>query len=405
MSWALALLGIAALILLHEVGHFAVAKAVGMRVERFSLFFPPIVFRVRRGETEYAIGAIPLGGYVKIAGMNPEELTGEGSAFQKVVGAIEGAPVTAAQSEGTPAPDAAPSAPDPELVRRAYYNQPVWKRVAVIFAGPGVNILIAFGLFWAMLAAGNVNAANTLESLNPSVKAVRARVPTTSVGGVIKNEPADGVLREGDEILAIDGHKVTVASAQATITADRCAGALTEGCRAKKPISLSVRRDGHTLDLSVYPRYDAHADKMLVGFDFGEAVKPFGVLATAGTALHEMWAATTSMLGNLKRAFTSSKVRHELHSIVGITEVTHEAVSAGAGYALVFLGFISLVLAVINLFPFLPLDGGHILWALAEKVRGKRVSLVAMYRYSSVGIVLLLFLVVNGLSNDIGRIT
>ena len=69
-----------------------------------------------------------------------------------------------------------------------------------------------------------------------------------------------------------------------------------------------------------------------------------------------------------------------------------------------FLGFLSLILAVINLFPFLPLDGGHVLWSLAEKVRGKRISLLAMYRYSSVGIMLLLFLVVNGISNDIGRL-
>jgi regulator of sigma E protease len=406
MSWALALLGIAALILLHEVGHFAVAKAVGMRVERFSLFFPPIIFRVRRGETEYAIGAIPLGGYVKIAGMNPEELTGEGSTLQRVVGAIEGgssASESAGQTESSdPHSLAQVAAPDPEFLRRAYYNQPVWKRVAVIFAGPAVNILIAFGLFWALLALGNVNAAGTFESLNPSIQ---TRMPTTSVAGIIKHEPAEGVLREGDKILAVDGHRVTVASAERLISADRCGGTQTEGCQATKPVSLTVRRDGRTLDLSVYPRYDAHARRMLVGFDFGEAAKPFGVLAAGGTAVHEMWDATTSMLGNLKRAFTSSKVRRELHSIVGITEVTHEAVAAGAGYALVFLGFISLVLAVINLFPFLPLDGGHILWALAEKVRGKRVSLVAMYRYSSVGIILLLFLVVNGISNDIGRIT
>ena len=74
MSWVLTILGIVALIVLHELGHFAVAKAVGMRVERFSLFFPPTLFSVRRGETEYAIGAIPPGGYVKITGMNPDEL-------------------------------------------------------------------------------------------------------------------------------------------------------------------------------------------------------------------------------------------------------------------------------------------------------------------------------------------
>jgi regulator of sigma E protease len=77
---------------------------------------------------------------------------------------------------------------------------------------------------------------------------------------------------------------------------------------------------------------------------------------------------------------------------------------AGAGYALVFLGYVSLVLAVINLFPFLPLDGGHIVWSLAEKLRGKRISVGAMYRYSSVGLILLAFLVISGVSNDIGRL-
>ena len=76
VSWVLTILGIVALIVLHELGHFTAAKAVGMRVERFSLFFPPTLSRVRRGETEYAIGAIPAGGYVKITGMSPEEIAG-----------------------------------------------------------------------------------------------------------------------------------------------------------------------------------------------------------------------------------------------------------------------------------------------------------------------------------------
>jgi regulator of sigma E protease len=90
--------------------------------------------------------------------------------------------------------------------------------------------------------------------------------------------------------------------------------------------------------------------------------------------------------------------------LVGVTEYAHETVVAGAGYALVFLAYISLVLAIINLFPFLPLDGGHVLWALVEKVRRRRVSLVAMWRFSSVGIVLLMFLVISGVSNDISRL-
>src|SRR5918993_3275476 len=116
MSWLLAFLGFAALIILHELGHFAAAKAVGMRVERFALFFPPLAARVRRGETEYAIGTIPLGGYVKITGMNP--------------------------AEDIP----------PEVAHRAYFRQPVWKRIVVIGAGPLVNIVLAFLILWAVFA-------------------------------------------------------------------------------------------------------------------------------------------------------------------------------------------------------------------------------------------------------------
>src|SRR5881227_4035966 len=108
MSWLLAFLGFAVLIILHEAGHFAAAKAVGMRVERFSLFFGPLLLKWRRGETEYGVGPIPLGGYVKISGMNPREDL------------------------------------PPEVIPRAYFNQPVWKRIVVILAGPVVNIVIAF---------------------------------------------------------------------------------------------------------------------------------------------------------------------------------------------------------------------------------------------------------------------
>ena len=104
MNWVLILLGFSALIVLHEAGHFFAAKATGMRVERFFLFFPPKLVSVRRGETEYGIGAIPAGGFVKITGMNPDEEL------------------------------------PPEVAARGYYHQPVWKRIVVIGAGPAVNI-------------------------------------------------------------------------------------------------------------------------------------------------------------------------------------------------------------------------------------------------------------------------
>ena len=354
------------LIVLHELGHFTVAKAVGMRVERFSLFFPPTLFRFRRGETEYAIGAIPAGGYVKITGMTPEEIDGL----------------------------------EPDVARRAYYAQVPWKRIVVILAGPVVNIAIAFVLFWAMLFSGNVNGLLALSNLNPSVPVLATN---TSVLLVEKHMPGYGVLRAGDHILAVDGQAATIESARQRIAAHRCSGALVDGCRAAAPVRLTIRRTGHTLTVSVFPRYSKEAKRMLIGFVFG-APKSFGVFGAAGTALSEMWHTTTSMITSLGHAFTSEKVRRQFHSIIGITEVAHENVAAGAAYGLVFLGFLSLILAVINLFPFLPLDGGHILWAVAEKVRRKPISLVAMYRYSSVGIVLLLFLVLNGVSNDISRL-
>ncbi|HMD51738.1 MAG TPA: M50 family metallopeptidase [Solirubrobacteraceae bacterium] len=367
MSWTLTILGIVALIILHELGHFTVAKMVGMRVERFSLFFPPTLFRVRRGETEYAIGAIPAGGYVKITGMNPEEI----------------------------------AELPPEVAKRAYYNQPPWKRIVVILAGPGVNILIAFILFWAVLYSGDRHAANALGNVDPSVQTL---VPTTSVGLIERGKPGDGRLQVGDRILRVDGRPATVTSTMHGIDAHRCPGALANGCQAATPVRLTVLRSGRELTVSIYPRYSSEAKRMLVGFGFEEAAKPFGALAAAGVAGSEMWHITTQTLTGFGRALTNTKARRQISSIVGITEAGNGAVAAGAGYALVFLGFLSLILAVINLFPFLPLDGGHVLWAAAEKVRGRRISLMAMYRFSSVGIVLMLFLVINGVGNDISRL-
>lgn len=367
MSWVLTILGIVALIVLHELGHFAVAKAVGMRVERFSLFFPPKLFGVKRGETEYMVGAIPAGGYVKITGMNPEE-----------VGRLA-----------------------PEVAARAYYNQAPWKRIAVILAGPGVNLLIAFALFWIVLLSGSVNGVITLNNLNPHLGGLYA---TSTVAEVIKGAPAAGVLRPGDRILAVDGRSVTVAGARAAIGSHRCAGALTQGCRARTPVTLTVSRGGHDVIVKAAPVYDAKAKRMLLGFDFRPRATSFSAPHAARGSLATMWVTTEETLTALARALTNSKQREQVSSIVGITEATHQAVATDTGRALTVIGFVSLVLGVVNLFPFLPLDGGHVLWSVAEKLRKRRVSVAAMWRFSSVGIVLMLFLVINGFTNDINRL-
>src|SRR5688572_7347461 len=152
MSWLLAFAGFAALIILHEFGHFIAAKWTGMRVERFFLFFPPKLWSVKRGETEYGVGAIPLGGFVKITGMNPDDLEPrprdedeeEGQTPNDLLTRIEGA---GQDEQDDRLPDGRLK---PEIAARAYYAQPVWKRIVVIAAGPAMNLLIAFVILFAL---------------------------------------------------------------------------------------------------------------------------------------------------------------------------------------------------------------------------------------------------------------
>jgi regulator of sigma E protease len=349
VTWLLAAAGFALLIILHEAGHFAAAKAVGMRVERFALFFPPMLFTVRRGETEYGVGSIPLGGYVRITGMNPRE------------------PL------------------DPEVAPRAYLRQPVWKRIVVIAAGPAVNLVLAFLLIWALLAV------------------VGLPQPTDTVQQLTPRSPAAGVLRPGDRIVAVDGVRGDFDALRGQIDRHRCAGPQRPGCRAAEPARLLVARGDERLTLAVRPRYDAEARQMLVGFRPAtrQVTTPPG--RAAGQTLDVMWQVTSLTVSKIVQIFDAQE-RKDLSGVVGSFEVTRQAIQIGAGETLWRLGLISLSLGVINLFPFLPLDGGHIVWALAEKLRGRAIPYGLVERFSLVGVLLVVLLFVVGLSNDIERL-
>src|SRR5690242_11522508 len=166
MSYVLAFLGFVALIILHEFGHFAVAKAVGMRVERFSLFMGPLLVKFRRGETEYGIGPLPLGGYVKITGRNPREEMSEQGQLRDARRQLDQlhddprdslAPETAgaqdliAEKQALAARISELQAQIDATRDRAYYSQAVWKRIVVMLAGPAMNLLIALGIVWALI--------------------------------------------------------------------------------------------------------------------------------------------------------------------------------------------------------------------------------------------------------------
>jgi len=350
VSWLLAFLGFAALIMFHEAGHFAAAKAVGMRVERFSLFFGPMLVKWRRGDTVYGIGPIPLGGYVKITGMNPrEELP-------------------------------------PEVAARGYFRQPVWKRIVVIAAGPAVNLVIAFVLLWGIFGLhGSYNA-------------------NSSVDQVAAGAPATGKLRHGDKVVAVDGRRGSFDSLRNEINTHRCTGPQAGGCRAATPAIVTVQRGGEELTFAIRPRYDAQQGRMLLGFTRGSTLHRYTGLSGARESVSTMWQISSKTVSTVVGVFFSSKDRKQVNSVVGAYETTRQSFQLNTATALFVLAVISLSLAIINLFPFLPLDGGHIFWALAEKVRGRAIPFSVMERASAVGIALVLFIFVIGFSNDISRL-
>jgi regulator of sigma E protease len=355
MNWVLIFLGFSALIILHEAGHFFAAKATGMRVERFFLFFGPRLASIKRGETEYGIAAIPAGGYVKISGMHPEDELPAGEEH------------------------------------RGYYEQPVWKRIVVIGAGPAVNIVLAFAILFVL--------------------ALGASDPTQTVGEVIPGSPAAAVLKPGDRILAIDGKSYPNVGAETRLErffgdvgSHKCAGKQVDGCRAATPVVLRVKRDGKAQTISVRPEYEAAAGRTRIGFSYGTEPADLGFGGAAGRAGDALWLVSSKTVTVFANLFDSEQ-RKEVSGVVGVSDVANQTIDVGAREALTLLAIVSLSLGLINLFPFLPLDGGHIFWSLVEKVRGAPVPYKVMERAGALGFVLVIMLFFVGLTNDIGRLT
>jgi regulator of sigma E protease len=349
VSWVLAFAGFAVLIILHEFGHFVAAKATGMRVERFYLFFPPAVAKFQRGETEYGIGAIPLGGFVKITGMNPEEEL---------------------------PPDVAP---------RAYYHQPVWKRIVTIAAGPAMNLLIAFVLLF-FLAFG-------------------VSEPTENVGEIEAGSPASRQLQPGDHIVSVDGERGDQVDLARAVNRHKCPGdEEVDGCSAATPARVVIERDGQRKVLEITPEYDAELDRSRLGFAYATMPVNPSVPEAARISVDFMWQVTSATVSVIARLFDPEQ-REQISGVVGGYETTRQAIEFDSRRALTLIAVISLSLAVINLFPFLPLDGGHIFWSLVEKVRGKPVPFRVMERAGMIGFLLVLLLFLVGLSNDIDRLS
>jgi regulator of sigma E protease len=404
---AVAIAGLAFLILIHEAGHFFVALAVGMRPRRFYIFFPPaLVKRVRNG-IEYGIGSIPLGGYVKIPGMHrPAERDLEAHLARAVEEAPwlerDAAPVKEALREerlddaraALPALREAVARADiseqakhagergltdveDALSPDAYWRSPAWKRISVIAAGPVTNLVFAVLILAVVFMTGV------------------AGEPTRTVDSVTPGSPAAASeVRPGDLIVAVNGEPTrTFESIGAAIQA-------SEG----KPLVLVVLRGERRMEVGpIRPERSPEGDRWIVGFrPVLEEVEysPLEALRESVVRTGEV----TKLIGQSLGRLVTGEGREEISSPVGIVQGSSEALDAGFRYYLGVLALISLSLALLNLLPLLPLDGGHIAFSIVEAIRGRAIPREAYERVSVVGIAIVLMLFVVGLTNDVNRL-
>lgn len=354
------------LVLVHEAGHMLVAKWCGMRVERFSVFFGRPLWSFQRGETEYGIGWLPLGGYVKITGMAREELVER--EFDVNGRVIRETPVA------------------PEIAARAYCNSTTPRKVATILAGPMANVVVAIIAFAISFWAGTpvFDRTNVLDAVTPGSPAAAAN------------------LQPGDRIVAIN-------SVAATAT-DLTAASKELERNVGKSVTVSFVRDGVERTVTTQPlqpdrtdptigRIGVLFDRIRVGTDRLGPVDGF-VEAFSFTGF-----LTKEQLVALGQIFTDKQVREQVQGPIGIGATYNDFAGEGIGTILRFAGIISLILAIMNLIPLLPLDGGHIVFALAERIRGRHLSMATYQRASIVGIGLVLILAVYAFNNDISHLT
>ena len=402
MTVLVAIVGLGLLVFVHELGHFSASLALKMKPRKFYIGFPPAILKRTHNGIEYGVGIVPLGGFVKIPGMHrpaPGDVdtafaraveeapslsgpadrlrrslaTGDHDAARTTLAAFEELAAEAKLSEHAKA-DVEKGVTDlgDALGPDAYWRAKTWKRVLAIFAGPAANIVFAFVLF-TFLYMTSGGAATT------KVELVRDGSPAAVMG-----------LHGGDTIVAINGVRVTGSTIPDRIVSSK-----------GKPITVIVVRDGSRLTLGPRaPEKDGGVYRL--GFVLGGA--GMSAPAAAREAATVTGSVAHDIVASLGRIVTGSG-REQISSPVGIVQGSSDAAKEGTDSFLWVLGLISLSIALLNLLPFLPLDGGHIVFAIIEGVRGKTVAREVYERVSIVGIGLVLLLFVIGLSNDIGRLS
>ena len=337
------------LIIVHESGHFIIAKRTGVRVEKFSLGFGPRLLKKKKGGTEYSISAILLGGYVKLAGDNLEEYKG---------------------------------GPD------EYFSKPPGKRFWIIFCGPLLNYLLGFLFFWLVFFAGY-----------PTL--------TTRVGGLIDGFGAKQAgLQEGDKIIAVDGQRVDFwEELQNIIRAKKTAtkvllSVLRDNKEQKIEVSIREKQLSDPLGearnvglLGITPYYD-------------EIVKVrHGLAQSFIMGIKKTWELTAVTYKGLWRMVTGKLlIRESVTGPLGILYIASKTARAGIIAVLHLMAVLSIGLGIFNLLPLPVLDGGHIVLLGLEKIRGRVLSLKAEQIVTQVGTTIIVSLAIFVTYNDILRL-
>ncbi|HXK13620.1 MAG TPA: M50 family metallopeptidase [Gaiellaceae bacterium] len=387
MGVTAAIVGLALLVMIHEAGHFIAARAVGMTPRKFYLGFGPAIAKTTRGGVEYGIGSIPLGGYVKIPGMNrpspgdlrrlltPGEAEQHDAELQGVDDAIERGDYARAHElllELRPALGETRAWQELEgaLAPDAYWRAATWRRLTAIFAGPAVNLVFAILLFTALFLVSVTRQTNIIGKVEPGTPAAAAHI------------------RNGDRVVAVAGQKVAPKDIPAHIRA-------TQG----QPFKLTIDRHGKRVVVPLQAKEVQGAYRIGIAIEArdgpGESLP-----AAARDALHLTWQVTAGTVTGLGHVATGRDTS-QVSSSYGIVKASAAAWRAGLRTFLFVLGLISLALGLLNLLPVLPLDGGHIVMALVEKIRGRTFAQSVYIRYSVVGLTLFAVLMYFGLRNDI----
>jgi len=363
MSIILFLIILVALIVVHEFGHFIVAKLAGIRVDEFGIGFPPKLFGIKKGETEYSVNALPIGGFVKIFGEDPTHEAMHG--------------------------------PERE---RSFIAKPKYIQALVLVAGVVMNVLFAWVLFSVGFTIGMPTAvdANTRGEVR-NIELI--------IGNVLENSPAENAgIKAGDIILSLTDGEESVSE----LTPQEVGSFI--GSHGAGEITLTYRRGEETLSASIIPE-DGIGDTTqpaigvalgqigIVQFPFFEALFEAAILT-----VRMVGAIAVAIVTFIVSAVTLGADLSQIAGPVGIVGLVGEASSLGFVYLLSFTAFISINLAIINLLPFPALDGGRLLFVGIETITRRAIKPAIAQTVNGIGFALLILLMVLVTYNDIIRL-